>query len=660
MIDKSTVERITDAADIVEIVGEFVTLKKRGANYLGCCPFHNEKTPSFTVSQNKGIFKCFGCGKSGNSVGFIMEHEGLSYPEALKYIAKKYKIEVQEKKLTPQEIEKNDDRESMLILNEFAAKYFTSILNNTDEGKAIAQSYFRERQISQTMIQKFGLGYSLQDKKALTNEAIKQGYKLKYLEKSGLTIVKLDWQIDRFHSRVMFPIHSMAGKVIGFGGRILTNDKKTAKYLNSPESEVYNKSKVLYGLYQAKREIANQDECFLVEGYTDVISLHQAGIENVVASSGTSLTDDQIRLIRRFSTNVTVLYDGDAAGIKASLRGIDMILAQEMNVKVVSLPEGEDPDSFSKSMSSQDFKNYIEQHKIDFIKFKTQLLLDEAKKDPAKKAEVIKDIVKSISVIPNAVTRQVYINECSEDLNMPEAAIVSEINNILGKEKRRQYKPRQNNYNQPSNPPFQPPFSPEPYIPQPGEIESQFQPNAPAVKKKFSAAEKSIIYLIIKFADHKIFVDVGEDDLKEVSVPEFILNEIELDEIEVESEILNDILNICREAKQNGKVVTEKMFLNSTNEKVCQTSINLATSNYVLSSYWERGGGVVEKEDSNLKQIVEKTLLAYKHHEVCKMLKTVDSELKSASDDIKMLELLKKRVEIKKVERKFAKDLGRE
>ncbi|HKI89565.1 MAG TPA: DNA primase, partial [Draconibacterium sp.] len=375
VIDHATIERILDAAEITDVVSDFVTLRKRGVNMLGLCPFHNEKTPSFTVSPAKGIFKCFGCGKGGNSVNFIMEHENLSYPEALKWLAKKYHIDVVEEEETEEQKQLKDERESLMIVSGFAQKFFTRYLWEENEGRTIGLSYFRERSFRDDILKKFEVGFAPDGKTPFTEAAQKQGYKIDFLEKTGLTIVRDDWIRDRFAGRVMFPIHNLAGRVIAFGGRILKEDKKTAKYLNSPESEIYHKSKVLYGIFQAKREITRNEKCYLVEGYTDVLSMHQAGIENVVASSGTALTTDQIRLIKRFTPNITIIYDGDEAGIKASLRGIDLVLEEGMNVKVLLLPEGEDPDSFAKKMGASAYLKYIQENETDFIQFKTRLLL---------------------------------------------------------------------------------------------------------------------------------------------------------------------------------------------------------------------------------------------------------------------------------------------
>ncbi|MGL4993623.1 MAG: DNA primase [Bacteroidales bacterium] len=428
MIDQFTIDKIMDAASIVDVVSDYVTLKKRGVNYTGLCPFHDEKTPSFSVSPSKGICKCFSCGKGGNSVHFIMEQEQLSFYEALKFLAKKYNIEFTERELSAEEIQRKSERESMFLVNDFAHQWFQNQLHMTQEGQAIGLSYFRERGFRDDIIKKFQLGYSLEQRDALYKAATAKGYKLEYLEKTGLCISYDGGRVnDRFRGRVMFPIHTVSGKLAGFGGRILKNDVKAAKYQNSSESEIYHKSNELYGLFFAKGAISKHDRCYLVEGYTDVIAMHQAGIENVVASSGTALTSGQIRMIHRFTDNVTVLYDGDSAGIKASLRGIDLLLKEGMNIKVLLLPDGEDPDSFSRKMSSSDFSNYIDNNQEDFIHFKINLLMGEAKSDPIKRAEMARDIVESISLIPQQIIRSVYIKESSSLLGIDEKTIISEV-----------------------------------------------------------------------------------------------------------------------------------------------------------------------------------------------------------------------------------------
>ena len=430
MIPKETIDKIIDESRIDEVISDFVALKKRGVNLLGHCPFHNEKTPSFTVSPAKGIYKCFGCGVSGNAVNFVMEHEQMSYPEALKYLAKKYNITVEEKEISEDEKLKMDKRESLFLVSKFAKEQFIKNLNETDEGKSVGLGYFKRRGVSSEMIEKFGLGYSFEERNHFTKIAIEKGYKKENLIDSGLTSERNNQLYDRFFGRVIFPIHNLSGRTIGFGARILQANKKSAKYLNSPETDIYHKSDVLYGLYLAKRSIIQHDNCFLVEGYTDVISLHQKEIENVVASSGTSLTKGQIKLIKRFTPNITVLYDGDEAGIKASFRGIDLILKEGMNVKVVTFPNGEDPDSFARSHTRSELEEYINEHKQDFINFKTSILLKDAQNDPIKRAELIKEVVHTIAIIPDMIVRSVYTQEASKLLNIGEQNLVNELNKI--------------------------------------------------------------------------------------------------------------------------------------------------------------------------------------------------------------------------------------
>lgn len=419
---------------VEEVIGDFVQLKKAGSNYKGLSPFSNERTPSFMVSPVKQIWKDFSSGKGGNAIAFLMEHEHFTYPEALRYLAKKYHIEIEETEISSEEKEKANERESLYIVSEYAQKFFEETLTQTEEGKAIGLTYFKERGFTPETIKKFRLGYSPNEWIAFTDAALKNGYQLEFLEKTGLTIVKEDKKFDRFKGRVMFPIHSMSGRVLGFGGRILTQDKKAAKYLNSPESDIYHKSKILYGIYHAKQAIAKADNCYLVEGYTDVIQLHQKGIENVVASSGTALTPEQIRLINRLTPNITMLYDGDAAGLRASLRGVDLILEQGMNVRICTFPEGEDPDSFARKTAYEDLVLYLEENATDFIRFKASLLMQEAKNDPIKKAETVRDIVESISKISDLIKQEVYVRECASIMEVSENVLFSTLSQILKKD----------------------------------------------------------------------------------------------------------------------------------------------------------------------------------------------------------------------------------
>ena len=513
MIDRQTIDRIFSAADIVEVISEFVSLKKSGQNYKGLSPFKNEKTPSFFVSPAKGIFKCFSSGIGGNVVNFLMEHEKLSYPEALRYLARKYNIEIFEKEETVEEQQLKNERESLLALNEFAGRHFSSLLK-TEEGKAIGKSYFLERGLRDASIEKFQLGYAREDKTAFTKSALDKGFKLDYLIKSGLTIQKdNDYRVDRFHGRVIFPIHGLSGQIIGFAGRILKKDDKAAKYINSPESEIYHKSQVLYGLFFAKLAVTKVDKCFLVEGYTDVISMFQSGIENVVASSGTSLTIEQIRLLKRFTRNVTILYDGDEAGIKASIRGIDILLEEGMNVRVVLLPRDEDPDSYARSHSSVEFMKFIEENECDFITFKTKLLLKEAEKDPIRKSTLISDIVRSIAVIPESIPRSVYIRECSRMLDVDEKTLITETAKI--RRSRLEQKTRQSGgyYEIPS---FEPKVC---------------SPAAAVVQEKYQA-EKEVIRLLLVHGNQTFTLKDADNNLHEIAVKEYLLHEIENDELE--------------------------------------------------------------------------------------------------------------------------------
>ena len=434
MISKSTIDHVFETSRVEEVIGDFVQLKKSGSSFKGLSPFSEERTPSFMVSPVKQIWKDFSTGKGGNAVAFLMEHEHFTYPEAIKYLAKKYNIEIEETEQSNEQKEQANERESLYLVSEYASTYFQKVLLKTDKGKAIGLSYFKERGFTDETIKKFALGYSLDEWQAFTDEALKQGYKIEFLEKTGLTIVKGEKRFDRFKGRVMFPIQSMSGRVLGYGGRILTNDKKAAKYLNSPESDIYHKSKVLYGIYQAKQSIAKEDNCFLVEGYTDVIQFHQTGIHNVVSSSGTALTPDQIRLINRLTKNITVLFDGDAAGLRASLRGIDLILEQGMNVKICTFPEGEDPDSFAKQNTLEELSDYLKGHAQDFIQFKASVLYEESKHDPVKKADTIRDIVNSIAKIPDRIKKEIYIQECSRIMDISEQVLFTTLAQITNKD----------------------------------------------------------------------------------------------------------------------------------------------------------------------------------------------------------------------------------
>lgn len=628
MIDRPTIERIIDAAQIVEVVSEFVQLKKRGVNYLGLCPFHNEKTPSFTVSPTKDIFKCFGCGKAGNSVNFIMEHEHLSYPEALKYLARKYHIEIVEKEVTKEELEKQNERESLLVISAYASRQFSENLFLTDEGISVGLAYFKERGFRQDTLKKFEVGYSFDRRDAFTQKAIEDGYNSEYLVKTGLSIQHEDRFFDRFSGRVMFPIHSLSGQVLGFGGRILKTDAKTAKYLNSPESEIYHKSRILYGMYQARKTITQEDKCYMVEGYTDVMSLHEAGVFNVVASSGTSLTQEQIRLVKRFTANMTILYDGDAAGIKASLRGTDLVLEEGMNVKIVLLPDGEDPDSYSKKVSNEEFHRYLKENETDFIRFKTRLLLDDAGNDPIKKAELIRDIVKSIAVIPDAITRTIYIKECSTYLAVGEPVIYNEVNKL----RRQKSFQGRNQYPSIEDLPVPPP--------------NVTKTIAPEINTTW-ISEREVIRLLLKFGSNEFEKKLSNEDGKTeiVFVSDFIVKELNSDDINFEDKIYDTIYSEFSFSSAQGLLAGDKNFIKHADPAISSLSAELLTEPYELSKIWKLKQTYVLTESDIFKVIVEDAVLKFKGEKIKKLHKEtmvlIDQAYKI--NDIAQVNLLIKR-----------------
>jgi DNA primase len=627
MIDRPTIERILDAAHIVDVVQEFVPLKKRGANFLGLCPFHNEKTPSFTVSPSKEIFKCFGCGKVGNSVNFVMEHEHLTYPEALKYLAKKYHIEVVEKELTQDEIDKQNERESLLVVTAYAARQFMENLFQSDEGISVGLTYFKERGFRQDTLRKFEVGYSFEKRDGFTRRALEDGYRQDFLVKTGLTIQHEERVFDRFSSRVMFPIHSLSGQVLGFGGRILKTDPKSAKYLNSPESEIYHKSRILYGIYQARKTITEEDRCFLVEGYTDVMSLHESGIENVVASSGTSLTQEQVRLIKRFTQNITILYDGDAAGIKASIRGIDIVLEEGINVKIVLLPDGEDPDSYSKKKSNEEFTKYIRENETDFIRFKTNLLLSEANNDPVKKADLIRDVVKSIAVIPETITRTVYIKECSTLLEVAEPILYHEVNKL------RQQKSFQdrNRYPAAEDLPVPPPVIAKPVRQETVTLYS----------------EREIIRLLLKFGDTAFEKIINKEDGREetVTIADYIVREIVSDELSFENQVCARIFSEVRFHVEHGLFTGDRQFVKHEDPEISSLSADLLADSHELSRIWKEKQSYVETEEMKLKEIVGDVVLKFKSDKIIILRKEVMALLEEAvkaNDNEKIIQLQKR------------------
>ncbi len=615
MIDPSTVDKIMNAAQILDVVSDFVTLKKRGVNYVGLCPFHEERTPSFSVSPAKGICKCFSCGKGGNAVNFVMEHEQMSYYEALKYLAKKYNIEVVEKELTAEEVAQRNDRESMLAVNKFAQQYFTSLLFDSSEGRNVGLAYFHERGFRDDVIRKFQLGYSLEQRDAFTVAALSKTYKKEFLVKTGLSIDREGGSpFDRFWDRVMFPVHSLSGNIVAFGGRILKKDDKTAKYVNSPESEIYHKSNELYGIYFAKQAIVKYERCFLVEGYTDVLAMHQAGIENVVASSGTSLTKGQIRLIHRFTENVTVLYDGDAAGIKASIRGIDMLLEEGLNIKVVLLPQGEDPDSFAKSQDATQFIDYIKKHQTDFIRFKTSLLLDEAGSDPIKRAALIGDIVRSIAIIPDRVIRSVYVKECSTLLETDEKLLYAEIGKY------------QNGRSFQNSDRVTPVKSNEETLPS-----SEATHPSTACEEE----ERNIIRYLIRYGERELYSAPDETQQGRsvsVSVARYFLTELAHDHLAFTHPLHVFILKEIETHLDDPSFVAESYFVQHHDPEISRLSSDLVADRYVLSKLYTNNPTVVTDSD-RLMESVPRAMFEYKNKIVLLSLKEKMLALKHANEE---------------------------
>ena len=624
MISRNTIEKVFEISRVEEVIGDFVHLKKSGSNYKGLSPFVDEKTPSFMVSPVKQIWKDFSSGKGGNVVTFLMEHEHYAYPEAIRYLAKKYQIEIEETEQTDTQKAEADERESMYLVTEFAKNNFHQNLLHTEKGKAIGLSYFKERGFSDETIKKFELGYALDEWSAFTDTALEKKYELSYLEKTGLTIVNENKRFDRFKGRVIFPIHSMSGRVLGFGGRTLLKDAKVAKYVNSPESEIYHKSKILYGIFQAKQRIAQLDSCYLVEGYTDVISLHQSGIENVVASSGTALTQDQIRLLKRLTENVVVLFDGDAAGIRASLRGIDLILEEGMNVKVVSFPDGEDPDSFTKNKDKEEIADFLANNAQDFIRFKTSILLDEAKNDPIRKASLIRDIVQSISKIPDNIQREVYIQECSHIMDISESVLFSELAQLI---KKRQ----QDQSTQKSS--LQPVFTPI-------KLETKIPPKV----DQLYILEKKTIEILLLFGNETVdFVDYVMDpenegkpkkEIYQNKVSHEIYTQLQEDEIEFSNEIFKRIyFDIIYQLNQD-KPISPDFFVQHEDMLLGKmvSDLLMEDEKYLLSD-WGRKEIIVKSKQKSLDKLVQDVIYNLRRILIEHKIASINEELQALEND---------------------------
>lgn len=697
MIDQPTIDRILDAANIVDVVSEFVTLRKRGVNYVGLCPFHDDKSPSFYVSPAKNICKCFACGEGGTAVHFIMKHEQIGYFDALRFLAKKYNIEIEERELSDEEKRVRSDWESMFIVNAWAQQYFSQMLHEHVEGKTVGMRYFIERGFREDTIRKFQLGYSLDQRDALYQQALRKGYKKEYLEKTGLVIAYENGNVnDRFRGRVIFPVHSLSGKVVAFGGRVLKKDEKTAKYVNSPESPIYHKSNELYGIYFAKQAIVKADRCYLVEGYTDVISMHQSGVENVVASSGTALTHGQIRLIHRFTNNITVLYDGDAAGIKAAIRGINLLLDEGMNVKVVLLPDGEDPDSFARSHTATEFTEFIRQHETDFIRFKTKLLLADAGNDPVKRAALIGDIIRTIAIVPDDITRTIYIRECSAMMEIDEQVVLNQVNKQrLSKNEQKPSVPVTNRSTTEILPPDYsiaepsgqmqevPVATAEPVSDQlppdfPPPLEEEFSgsnempeipPSAPVEETQvmtrqrspYEAFEIALLRYVVRYGE-RVLYDYVDEETKErivMRVAEFIRDDLERDDLSFYTPIFKQMLDEAANRCGEETFIAHRYFLSHPDPLVSRVAANLMSEKYQLSKYHFKFREV-EQEEDKLDQLVVRDLFAFKEAYIMRQLKEKQELLKqlSSADPEQIMTVMKEIAQLNEIKKVLSKELG--
>lgn len=626
MIPKETIDVVRDTARIEEVVGEFVILRRRGVNLLGLCPFHNEKTPSFTVSPSKGIYKCFGCGASGDSIKFIMEHEHFTYPEAIKYVAKKYNIQIEETTPTPEFLEEQSTREALFAVNQFAENHFIKNLWEHEMGRAVGYSYFIERGFTDDTIRKFKLGFAIEEWDYFLKSATEAGYKLDYLKTLGL-VTSGERTVDMYRGRVIFPIHNLSGRVVGFGARILKANEKSPKYINSPENEIYNKSKIVYGIYFAKSSIVKNNKCFLVEGYTDVISLNQAGVENVVASSGTSLTTGQIDLIKRYTPNITILYDGDAAGIKASFRGIDMILEHGMNVKVVLFPDGEDPDSYARNHTGEELESFIKQNENDFIRFKASILMKDAASDPILKASAIRDIVNSIALVPDGILRTLYVQQCSELMNVPENTLINELNKIRRELTRN--KMRKDGWEE------------QDIIPLPDQEIADKQLDIQEIVFTSEPHEKEILRILLNYADKPLqFEQLSEEgavELIETTVGYYITKDIINDEITFNNPlyqlVFDEIAELVEQHKYNE---LNDYFIHHTDKEISEFAIDMLTQKYEISENWLNKHGIkVITEDSQIMKTIFNVLYNFK---TAKLEQIIESKRKGLLENSENVE----------------------
>ena len=658
MIDQETIQRIMDTARIEEVIGDFVSLKKRGANHIGCCPFHNEKTPSFYVSPSKGIFKCFGCGEAGDVVGFLKKHEHFTYPEALQYLARKYNIEIHEEEMTDEQRERQNERDALFHVSEFAQKYFADILYNNEMGRAVGLSYFHGRGLSDEVIRNFGLGYCLDDWSNFTEHARRNGYSDNVLEKTGLTIIKEDTgkSYDRFRGRVMFPIYSISGRVLGFSGRILSSEKQAAKYVNSPDSDIYNKSRILYGLFQARSAIAKQNKCYLVEGNIDVISMHQSGVENTVASCGTSLTVEQIRLIKRYTPNVTVLYDGDSAGIKAALRAVNLLFSEGMHVRVVLFPDGEDPDSYAQKYGSTQLQDYLASHEDNFVIFKTKVLLDGVKNDPIRKAELVKDTIQTIALVRDLIERTEYIAQCSRLLSVPEEALASELAKTINRNRQKSYEQARNENREeslhaetdtPSGPVAVPQTAAKPSI-------------SPA---SINSSEKHLVSLLLNYANHSIEQVIKNDDgtsvLSTHTVAEIIVSDLQYYGLTFSDPTCQTIYDYFSRTIEQGENVDTAHFAAVDDDGVRNLAMSLMVDTTSVSELWRKKGIIVHSIEDNLLTDLIETINSFKMKCINDQIAENAKEMINAKDDDELLMLIARKKQLIEKRNEFGAALHR-
>ena len=672
MIDRITTDKIMEAAQIVDVVSDFVTLKKAGANYKGLCPFHDDRTPSFMVSPAKNYCKCFACGKGGNPVGFIMEHEQMSYPDALRYLAKKYGIQIEERELTPEERTAQTERESMFILNDWAMKWFRQQMHDTTDGRAIGLAYFRERGFRDDIISKFQLGYCPDRRDAMSQKALQEGYREQYLLGTGLSLKRDDGSIvDRFRGRVMFPWHTVGGKVVGFGGRVLDAATKgvAVKYQNSPESAIYSKRRELYGLFQAKQAIVKMGQVYMVEGYTDVLSMHQCGIENVVANSGTALTNEQIHLLHRFTDNITLLYDGDEAGIHAAQRGTDMLLAAGMNVKILLLPDGDDPDSFARKHNATAFREYVEQHQVDFLRFKTDILLEQAQGDPRRISQMVSEIVTSIACIPDEITRSLYIRETAQTMRMDEGMIHRAVQDSMSKNREEEYKRRNSPQAHPRTATTQDspettssPASSLPDAPTQDSTRLNALPSHPdstSATQAYTGVELLLAQLIVRYGEQIVCQAENEDGNNvPLSVTELIFLSLTQDGLTFSNATAQIILDHAMEHIHDEGFVSEKFFLNHPDPQLSQAAFQLCIDKEELSKYHSRTGQVVS-DDSRLLELTTHVLADMKLSIVRQQIQNIMADIKNPSTPKdQAMKLLTKFKELKDSENRLAKECG--